>query len=453
MIYLTAIFGFVLRLISINQSFWLDEATSALVSRDLSFSDIITKFSPGDFHPPLYYLFLKWWSGIFGYSELSLRFPSIIFGVLTIYLIYLIGKEMFNKKAGLIASLFLATSGLHIYYSQEARMYSMATFFIALSVFSYLKLIKEIDTYHLTLFSLTLTTAIFTDYLSILIIPIFIIWPLISKKNWIWRKMFLVSFLLPLAISIIWTPTFLKQLLLGINVNSSLPGWWNILGITNFKNLALIPAKFILGRVSPENNYVYGFIFVVLVAAYGWIMSKSKSSTFLWFWLLIPILGMALLGFFIPVVYYFRILFVLPAFFLLLSFGSINLENGLRKIVIGLVLCVNLVSSFVYLTQADFQREDWRSAVKYVESTKSEGGMVVFPSSSGTEAYRYYAPDAKITDSKGLDQEYSQIWLFSYLKDVFDPGYESRNVVEKMGYKLVSEKSFQGIGSVYLYEK
>src|SRR3989344_1694944 len=111
----------ILRLISLNQSLWLDEATTALVAK-MPLSDLFTKFLPGDFHPPLYYLIINQWTKLFGYSEVSLRFPSILFGVASVFMVYLIGKEFLDKKVGLIASLFLAMSGLHIYYSQEARM-------------------------------------------------------------------------------------------------------------------------------------------------------------------------------------------------------------------------------------------------------------------------------------------------------------------------------------------
>src|SRR5512146_2727928 len=106
--------GLVARLISINQSLWLDEATSALVAK-MSLGDIFTKFLPGDFHPPLYYLILKYWVMVFGSSEVSLRFPSVIFGIGTVYLVYLIGKKLINNKVGIIAALLTATSGLTVY--------------------------------------------------------------------------------------------------------------------------------------------------------------------------------------------------------------------------------------------------------------------------------------------------------------------------------------------------
>ena len=181
MIFFILILGLVLRLISLNQSFWLDEATSGLVVRNFSLTEIVTKFSPGDFHPPLYYLILKVWSSFFGTSEIALRFPSIIFGLLTIYLVYLIGKELFNKKAGIIAGILLATSGLHIYYSQEARMYSLTALLVSYLVYLFLK--KK-----WFLFSIILLLTGMTDYPALLVIPVF--W-LVGRR--FWRKLVLSS--------------------------------------------------------------------------------------------------------------------------------------------------------------------------------------------------------------------------------------------------------------------
>ena len=119
--------SFVLRVISVNQSLWIDEATSVLTARDFSFSEIITKFSPGDFHPPLYYLILKIWTAIFGSGEVGVRLLSVMAGVGTVYLIYQIANKFIRVNYSNFpgtAALLLATSGLHIYYSQEARMYA-----------------------------------------------------------------------------------------------------------------------------------------------------------------------------------------------------------------------------------------------------------------------------------------------------------------------------------------
>jgi len=109
MIYLILIIGLVLRLILLNQSLWLDEAIGALAVKDLSFGAIFSQFLLIDNHPPLYYLILKFWTMLFGYSEVSLRLPSVIFGVCTIALAYLVAQRFGkNKKGAILSALFLA---------------------------------------------------------------------------------------------------------------------------------------------------------------------------------------------------------------------------------------------------------------------------------------------------------------------------------------------------------
>jgi len=114
-IFLILVLALGLRLTSLSQSFWLDEATSGIVARDLSFKQIIINFSPADFHPPLYYILLKVWSLFLGTGEIALRSLSVLFGLAAIYLVFLIGEKLFNRKTGLLASLLLATSGLQEY--------------------------------------------------------------------------------------------------------------------------------------------------------------------------------------------------------------------------------------------------------------------------------------------------------------------------------------------------
>jgi len=168
-ILLIFIFAFLIRLIALNQSLWLDEAITASVVRSFSFFQIITKFSPTDFHPPLYYLFMKLWTNMFGYSEIALRMPSVLFSLMTGYVVYLIG--------GVWAMAFFLFNPLIVYYSQEARMYMMVTFFLTVALYYFLKNNKQI------LFGLFISLAFLTFYGSIFLIVSFLIYSL-YKKNY-----------------------------------------------------------------------------------------------------------------------------------------------------------------------------------------------------------------------------------------------------------------------------
>ncbi|MEK7111949.1 MAG: glycosyltransferase family 39 protein, partial [Patescibacteria group bacterium] len=329
--------GLILRFVAINQSFWLDEATSAIIARDFSFSRILTEFSPGDFHPPFYYLFLKVWAGIFGSSEVGLRSFSLVAGLATVFVIYLIGKRLLNRKAGLLAALFLATSGLHIYYSQEARMYALSALFVASLFYLFLKILnskKRIDWYF---FSVLLLVNGLTDYLPNLVIVSFWIFALLAKKDRSWWKKFLLSHI-PLVFAYLWwLPTFMNQLRSGLGVFESAPGWWKALGRTNLKELLLVPLKFALGRISFVDKRLYALVSGIVLLTYSFFVMRAKNPKegrlrLIRLWLIVPIGLAAILGFKISVFSYFRLIFALPAFFLLIAFGISRLKSSLFKV-------------------------------------------------------------------------------------------------------------------------
>lgn len=451
------IVSFLLRIISLNQSFWLDETTSAGVARDLSYSQIITKFSLGDFHPPLYYLLLRLWSQVFGISEVSARGLSIVFGLATVYVVFLLGKKLFDRKIGVVAALLLATSGLHVYYSQEARMYAMTTFFTALAFYLFTRVGERRGKFWL-LFSLVLPLIFLTDYLPITILSVFWVFGLLFRqKNFLWWRNFLLSQIPLLVAALAWFPIFWKQFLGGLSVRSS--AWWDILGRTTFKEVLLIPAKFIIGRVSLENKLVYPLLLGVLFLVFGFLIFKAlrngfkkENTTLTVLWLFMPVFITILIGLKISVLSYFRLLFVIPAFYLLLAKGISSLDKRWQRIALVTILAVNLLSVGAYLFNPRFHREDWRELVSMIEASRGKNSLVLFPANSQMEAYHYYAPHAIISGPEGFDSKSKEIWLLRYVQTIFDPEDKLRFKIEDLGFKKMGEYNFNGV-VVWRYTK
>lgn len=450
MIYLILILGFVLRLISLDQSLWLDEATSVLVARNLNFREIVTNFSPGDFHPPLYYLVLKSWTNIFGYSEIGVRSFSVLVGTLTVWIVFLIGKRVVNRKAGLLASLFIATSGLHIYFSQETRMYSLATFFVSLVMYFFVKTLKESRVGDWVGLSINLFLVSAVHYLSILIIPCLWLYVfLVKKKSGYWKK-FLTSHIILVFFWIIWFPTFLKQLSAGLSSNSISPIWWNVLGKTSVKEVLLVPTKFILGRISLDNKFLYLLSVAILCSFFTWLillsLKKFKKVFPIWIWFSMPVILAALIGLRVSVFSYFRLVFVLPAFYLLVSFGANNTNQKLSMYLAFLVLAINLLSSSVYLFNPRFHRENWRGLVSFIEKDNlHKKSVTLFPANSQMEAYRYYSKDSKIGSLVDLDFKLDQVWLIRYAQPIFDVEDKTRMRIESLGYIKNGEYDFNSV--------
>jgi uncharacterized membrane protein len=115
--------GYALRLVHIGElRVWGDGAYSVfLATRDLP--DLLARTAV-DSHPPLYYLLLKGWLAVAGWTELSARWLSLAAGVLAIALTYSLGRRLFGRATGAGAALLLAFSPFALYFARLPRMYA-----------------------------------------------------------------------------------------------------------------------------------------------------------------------------------------------------------------------------------------------------------------------------------------------------------------------------------------
>jgi len=120
------------------ESLWLDEVASYrfAVTRYDSALELVLTEPVSDPHPPLYYLLLRWWTDLFGTTEVGMRSMSFAFGLVTILVTYLLAVKLFDRRLpGLVASGLVAGSAMHVYLAQEARMYTLLTMLTALSFY------------------------------------------------------------------------------------------------------------------------------------------------------------------------------------------------------------------------------------------------------------------------------------------------------------------------------
>jgi len=106
-----------------SKGLWLDEAYSVVVAR-LPFLEMLEKLR-ADATPPFYYVLLSGWIRLFGSSEAAARALSVVFSVGGIALMGLLAYRYFSLRIASIVTLILAFTPLHVYYAQEARMYSL----------------------------------------------------------------------------------------------------------------------------------------------------------------------------------------------------------------------------------------------------------------------------------------------------------------------------------------
>src|SRR3989338_2728736 len=111
------VLSFFLRVYKLDEKpVWYDEAQS-ISSAEKTISSYF--FSHRLNYRPVYFIMLHIWISIFGENAFYLRFHSLIFGILSILLIYKLAAFMFNKEAGLTSAFLLGISVFHIFHSQQ----------------------------------------------------------------------------------------------------------------------------------------------------------------------------------------------------------------------------------------------------------------------------------------------------------------------------------------------
>ena len=427
--------AFGLRLIAINQSLWLDEAISANVAK-MPIGEIVKNFSIHDFHPPVYYWFLNIWNNIFGSEVVFSRVSSILFSLITVYFVYLIGKKIKNKKIGILAAFFLAINPLFVFYSQELRMYSMATMWLTIGFYFFIKIKnKKYQTKDLVIFNLMMALAFGTFYGSIFLIASFAIYFLIKKE---WKLFWLTNIGIVIAI-IILSPLLLTQIKNSQIMLTEVKNWVLVLGKVNLKNLLLIPLKFSIGKISfyPKIWYYLvggGWSLIVLVLIF-W--KKEKESNWLKLFLIIPIILAIIFSIKSPLLQYFRFLYLLPIMALVLA---INIEKKWQKVLVGGGF---LIFSLVYLLNPNYYREDWKGLTKSLSECQiSNDKCQIYMISSFSDPIKFYNQNIEIYDLRDEINE-DEITVIPYGELIH--GVDHQKILTNYGYKKTGEKDFRGV--------
>lgn len=91
---------------------------------------------------PLHYLLTKL-ATEFSTNEFVVRLPSVLLGVITVIVLYYLGRDLFGKWVGLVAAILLAVAPYHVWYSQDARAYAGLACYSLISLYCFVALLKR----------------------------------------------------------------------------------------------------------------------------------------------------------------------------------------------------------------------------------------------------------------------------------------------------------------------
>lgn len=124
--------GVVARFVT-RSALWLDEALSVDIA-SLPLSELRAALEH-DGHPPLYYVLLHGWMELFGTGDVAVRALSGAFGLVTLVLVWFLGRRRGGTTLAWILVTLVAVSPFAVRYSNEARMYSLVMLLVVVGWF------------------------------------------------------------------------------------------------------------------------------------------------------------------------------------------------------------------------------------------------------------------------------------------------------------------------------
>ena len=475
-----------------HQSIWYDEGLSVHYARQ-DLSDLLAQVSASD-HPPLYFLLLHVWLPLAGQGEFAVRFLSLAWGVLLIPLVYRLGLRLLAPRAALLAALLIATSPFHVWYAQEARMYTLATLLNTLSSALLLRALARGRPVQWASYALTSLAAVYAHFYSLFIVAFhaaFLLW-------WVWRERrprSLVAWGLcqigVLLAFLPWGRFAVEQL----RTNDT---YWR-----GTLDLGTVLARTLLSFSVGETlegllAQTVAVVYLLLVPAGVWALLRNKRRrlrasslipdpsfpnpypvSFLLLYLLIPVMTLLLLSYNRPKFAPRYLLPITPAFYLLAAQGLVGLmrpsrwgwvSRGRRLAAIvslALVLTGAWLSLSHHYFDVAYAKPDFRSAARYIRAHAQPEDAVIIVGGHAYPALAYYEerlptyplpPRLLPTVTRPLDgssaaaalnriaaRGHDRVWLILWQEELADPRRLVLNQLLGHGQRLTVGENFHGL--------
>ena len=165
------------------QSFWHDEAVTAARLIRPGLLDTLRVIPDSEATPPLYYMLAWAWSKLFGTGEVGLRSLSALAGVATVPVTYRAAADLVSRRGGLVAAALVATNPMLVWFSQEARSYSLVVLLTALSFLFFTRALERSASGSLAGWAVSSMLALATHYFALFVVAPEAIWLLIRATH------------------------------------------------------------------------------------------------------------------------------------------------------------------------------------------------------------------------------------------------------------------------------
>jgi uncharacterized membrane protein len=433
--------GFALRVYRLAaQSLWYDEAVSWHLTQ-MSLPQL-TVWTANDIQPPLYYYFLWFWVRLAGTSEYALRFPSVLCATLTLPLLWQLARRLLGMSGAWLALLLAVLSPFHVYYAQEARMYTLLTLLGLTGTYLWLRLFRDlpratpasVPLNHLWTaigYAVTMAAALYTHYFAVFLLAAhWAAWGWIIGRRtlnprtspngrtggagaiWSFWRRFWPALVSLAAVGILYAPWL--PFLLGryVQDTSYWPGTLSVAEMARRLFLAFTLGETVKERVGMSLAFGFGFLWLISLAVLTWANRsiagfRRVALPFMLSWLVIPVAFILLLAWQVPKFNPRYAILAWPALVLIFAGGLSmlirwNSSQGVGKkvllrsvgvLMLGFVLATSMYSLYNwYMPYRDnqFNKADFRITAQIVRERITSDETVLLSSGHMAPAWAYY---------------------------------------------------------------
>jgi uncharacterized membrane protein len=394
-----------------RQSLWRDEV-DAIYFAVRTLGETLSMFTQAAQNGPLYFLGLRPWFGLMGTSEFVLRLPSAVAGTASVPLLWqltrrlLPGREAAAISTATAAAVFMAFNPYQVWYGQEGKMYATITLLALLATWFWLRGIEGGGWQAWLAYLITVSIAMYTHLLMVMIIPLHFVWFLIawpmSRQHWRGYGLALAGLTLPYLPMVWWHWWLLtaQEKLSGFNftpLDAMLQGLLldHVRGFTpTLELLWLAPVYFLLGAGVLLGTGEIG----ALRQPDGPALSPWRRYGLVFSWLVLPVLFIFLISLRQPVFTARYVIWIGPAAMLFLALGLRVVERASGRLA-PVATAIFLIYILAIWSYANWQQKtttikyDLRSAVAYIQAHRDPAELLILQIPHQEWSYRYYSSD------------------------------------------------------------
>lgn len=400
------------------QSLWRDEVDAIYFAlRDLP--ETLSMFVAMAQNGPLYFLTLRLWFALTGAEEFALRYISVLAGTVAIPLTWQVARRLLNGVGArslsvrlgagalpFLAALLMAVNPYQLWYGQEGKMYALITALALLAHWFWLQGIDRGGWRPWLGYLITVSCAMYSHLLMIMIIPLHMIWFLLawpqSRAHWRGYLLAVAALTLPYLPLLAWQ-------------------WPMLMASERKTGFTFVPLMEMLESLVMSHNYgllppvpwlqLLPILFLALVGLLlggGSLphdaehpqnsLAPWRRHALLVSWLIFPVAMIYGLSLRQPVYTDRYVIWIAPALLILMALGAqaiLDHAGPLARVVVTILLCYT-IAFWLYagrLEKTTTIKYDLRAGVTYVAERRDPDTLLILQIPHQQWAWQYYTSD------------------------------------------------------------